>query len=451
MSGSPTYVIRRKVTRIKPSPIPETTYTAETFPQVSPAKPIRLASPHCVGLAKPKEDPYRDPPLTPIPHYQSPALELGSVDVRANRALLYRDLHLIHEQNEKAATEKANEPVKFNAWQKQMQDLDEQQRMEIIQQRHADLNFVRRRAAKVRKQQIAERLAMGKQMRVKFGKEITQVQEEIESERRHIRQLKQQLNTPPQAVAKAQRARITATRRFRREMRAEFREEQRRRELAVEEVKKRAGVVRQQVQDHVLSHGDPYSSKLEITKTTFLTALSDEETKGLLERHARERKQQLEEEIEEHRRIKMHKMETLVQMLEEATTARNVRADEKAQQRRAKKEEAERLRQQREREDEDKMLLLEKKLERKRRARIKEVQEMEEHIRQIAARNRYLALNKNAVATRVFQSQQDAKLREARERQENRMPEDQIKIPPAKVSESIEMSNLRRLLGVASE
>jgi hypothetical protein len=76
---------------------------------------------------------------------------------------------------------------------------------------------------------------------------------------------------------------------------------------------------------------------------------------------------------------------------------------------------------------------------------------MQEHIREIAARNRYLALSKNAMATRVFQSQQDAKLRQARERQENKMPEDQITIPPVKVSESLEMPNLKRLLGVAPE
>jgi hypothetical protein len=380
-----------------------------------------------------------------------PAPNVESVDIRANWTLLHRDLHLMRLQNEKAVTEKANEPVEFNAWQKRMQDVDEQQRVEIIQKRHADLDFVRRRAAKVRKQRVAERLAMGKQMRVEFSGEIAQVQAEIEAERQHIRALKQQLSTAPQAAAKAQRARLAATRQFRREMRAELREEQRRRGLAVEGVKKRAAAVRQQATDHVLTRGDTYSSKLEITKTMFLAALSDEETKELLTQHARERKQQIEDEIEEHRRIKAQKMEMLVQMLEEATKARNAREDETAQQRREKKEEAERLRRQREREEEEKMLLLEKKLERKRRARVKEAEEMEEHIRQITARNRYLALNKNAIATRTFQSQQDAKLRQARERQENRTPEDQIKIPPARVGESFEMPNLRKLLGVARD
>jgi pantothenate synthetase len=73
---------------------------------------------------------------------------------------------------------------------------------------------------------------------------------------------------------------------------------------------------------------------------------------------------------------------------------------------------------------------------------------MEEHTRQIAARNRYLALNKKAIATKVFQSLQDARLRAARERQGMRMPEDQVTIPVVKMRQSEGFPQIRRLLGL---
>jgi hypothetical protein len=73
---------------------------------------------------------------------------------------------------------------------------------------------------------------------------------------------------------------------------------------------------------------------------------------------------------------------------------------------------------------------------------------MGEHTRQIAARNRYLALTKKSIAIKAFQSQQDAKLRSARERQEMRMTKDQIMIPAARVRNSQDMPHLRGLPGI---
>jgi hypothetical protein len=87
-------------------------------------------------------------------------------------------------------------------------------------------------------------------------------------------------------------------------------------------------------------------------------------------------------------------------------------------------------------------------LEKKRNTQIKEAEEMEEHTRQIAARNRYLALNKKTIATRVFQSQQDATLRSAKERQEGRKRSNFVTVKKKKVWESQELPNLERLLGL---
>ena len=76
---------------------------------------------------------------------------------------------------------------------------------------------------------------------------------------------------------------------------------------------------------------------------------------------------------------------------------------------------------------------------------------MEEHTRQIAARNRYLALNKKALATKVFQSQQDAKLRSAKERQTMNLQMGQIKTMQRTQQQrksAAELSSLKGLLGL---
>jgi hypothetical protein len=227
-----------------------------------------------------------------------------------------------------------------------------------------------------------------------------------------------------------------------------LREEEHRRLVEVQKLKACAETVRRAAESHTMRHGDPYSAKLEITQTTFLAALSDEEAAQLVAEHADGTKRGIEREIEEHRGIKAKKMDKLIQMLDEVTTVRDAREEAHVQRRKERLDEEERVRRAREIEEEEKMLQLERKLERKRKARIREAEDMGEHTRQIAARNRYLALNKKAIATKVFQSQQDAKLRSARERQEMRMPEDQIKIPAAKFRNSQELPHLRGLLGL---
>jgi hypothetical protein len=355
----------------------------------------------------------------------------------------------MHKQANEAAIEEANEPTEFLNWQKKMRGLDEQQRIEVIQKRHEDLDFVRRRAAKVRKERIAERLALGKELRLQFSEDLENLKAEIEVERQKIRELKRQLvDRAPKAVQKAQRAKTEATKTFRRQIRADLREEEHRRLVEVQKLKARAETIRRAAESHTMRHGDPYSAKLEITQTTFLAALSDEEAAQLVAEHADETKRGIEREIEEHRGIKAKKMDKLIQMLDEVTTVRDAREEAHVQRRKERLDEEERVRRAREIEEEEKMLQLERKLERKRKARIREAEDMGEHTRQIAARNRYLALNKKAIATKVFQSQQDAKLRSARERQEMRMPEDQIKIPAAKFRNSQEMPHLRGLLGL---
>jgi hypothetical protein len=444
------YLIRHRAIPKHATTVPATTYATETFarhvttpPRIPPA-PGRLES-----LAVPKVDRHQSPPLSPIPRYQNDPPDFSPVDVQANSAVLHRDTYLLRFLEKREAHRKATEPTAFFEWQRRMEKLDEQQRLEIIQKRHADLDHVRRRAMRARKQRIEEQLEMGRTMRVEFGREFAAVQSEIDAERAKIRELKAQLvDRAPRAVAKVRRAKFEATREFKKQMRALLRDEDRRRTMEVEKVKDAAEKVREQARTHTMTHGDKYSAKVEITQTTFLAALTDEEATGLINQHTQETRRRVEEEIDAHRRIKAATMDKLVAMLDEATRIRAAHEDEHVQQRKEKKEasdlEAARL----QREEEEKMLSLERKLEKKRQARIAEAEEMEEHTRQIAARNRYLALNKKAMATKVFQSQQDAKLRSAKERQSMRMPEDQVTIPGVKVRQSESFPQIRRLLGL---
>lgn len=445
------YVIRRKIVQFKPTPIPKSTYTPETFVQ-KPSPPPITANAHIEKLAEPNPPPPPPQPLPPIPKYQNPPPNFKPVDFRVNAACLQRDAYLMKSKREREENEKAVEPSQFLEWQEKMHDLDEQQRIEEVQQRHAALDHVQKNAIKAKKKIIEERLEQGRQMRLEIGQEIQQVQDEINQERQKIRELKSQLvDGAPKAISQAKRQKAEQTKEMKRQLRSDLRAAQKQRAEETAEIKRHAEQVRKDAENHVLSHGDKFKSKIDITETTFLASLTDEETKELISMHAQQKREHIEQEIQKHREQKAAKMDKLVKMLEEATRQRDIQEQEHVQKRREKFEQEERERIEKEEEEEKKILALEKKLEKKREDRIKEAEEMEEHTRQIAARNRYLALNKKALATKVFQSQQDAKLRSAKERQTMNLPIDQLrtmqKTQKTRKS-SADLTSLKSLLGI---
>jgi hypothetical protein len=237
-----------------------------------------------------------------------------------------------------------------------MCDLDERQRVAVIQKRHEDLNFVQRRCQKER---VAAHLALGQEMRLQFGRDLEILQAEIEAERQRIHELKAQLvDRAPRAVQRAQRAKIEATKTSRKQIRSDWREEQHRRLIEVQQLKAHAATVREAATSHTMKHGDAYSAKVEITQTTFLAALSDEEAAQLVEQHADATRRGIEREIEEHRKIKANKMDALIKMLDEVTSGHE---EKYVRRRRQKIEEQELERRAREVEEENKMLLLERK------------------------------------------------------------------------------------------
>jgi len=441
------YVLRRKVNNFKPSPIPHTTYKPETFQHPIKYEPIK-AEPHFESLAKSRTPPPQSVSVDPIPQYHSPPPSFGPVDFRVNAAELERDAYLIRKKAEKEALEKASEPTEFLKWQEKMRTLDELERKDIIQKRHEELDNSRKKAIKAKKKAIQERLELGNKMRLGISEELKQIQDEIEDERANIQYLKSQLrDLGPSSVQKVQKERREATKEMKKQLRAELKSAAKIHQEEQEKIKKQASLLREATKNHTMRHGDPFKEKIEITETTFLAALSDEETLDLLRTHKDEKKTIIEEAIERHRISKEQKMDKLVQMLDKVTLHRNVQEEGHNEKRKVKIEQQEIESERKQKEEDEKLLELEKRLEKKRNQRIHEAEQMEEHVREIQARNRYLAINKKALATKGFQSQQDAKLRSAKERQTSLMKEG-TRVGTAKAKSTNELSSLKGLLGL---
>ena len=449
-----TYVIRKKVIKIKPTPIPETTYEPEII-ELPPSKPpIAAISPYFEELALPKAEIEPDNTPPPIPRYENPRPVFHPVDIRTNVATIERDACLQKAQIDRIEEAKKDEEgsQQFLKWQQNMKRKDEEERKEIIQKRHEDLDHARKNAIKIKQQQKNDKLALGNQMRSELEEQIAKTKLEIEEERQKIKELKKQrIDLAPINVEKVHREKRKIYNDMRRDFKRDFKSARKQRREELEMKRKNVDKIKYEQEHHTNRHGDIFTSKREITETKFLAALTDEETKELIRRHQEQKQEYIQQEIQKHREQKSAKMDQLLKMLEEATKQRDLQEQEHLlkKQEKLQKEEKERI--EKEEEEERKILALEKKLEKKREDRIKEAEEMEEHTRQIAARNRYLALNKKALATKVFQSQQDAKLRSAKERQSMNLQMDQIKTMQRTQNQrksAAELTSLKGLLGL---
>lgn len=445
-----TYVIRKKVIKIKPTPIPETTYEPEII-ELPPSKPpIAAISPYFEELALPKAEIEPDNTPPPIPRYENPRPVFHPVDIRTNVATIERDACLQKAQIDRIEEAKKDEEgsQQFLKWQQNMKRKDEEERKEIIQKRHEDLDHARKNAIKIKQQQKNDKLALGNQMRSELEEQIAKTKLEIEEERQKIKELKKQrIDLAPINVEKVHREKREIYNDMRRDFKRDFKSARKQRREELEMKRKNVDKIKYEQEHHTNRHGDIFTSKREITETKFLAALTDEETNELLRTNHERNLQIIEERILKHRKAKEEKLQKLYRLLEEETRLRDIAEQEhkkKREEERQKKEEEEIKRQN---EEDDKMIELEKKLEKKRKARIKEAEEMEERTRQIAARNRYLAINKRAVEVKAFQSHQDARLRMARERQDSRIQKP-LRPPTPKKKKETELVRLKSILGV---
>jgi hypothetical protein len=212
-----------------------------------------------------------------------------------------------------------------------------------------------------------------------------------------------------------------------------------------EKLKQNAEKFKHDLMYHTNRHADAYLAKREITETKFMMGLSDEETADLIAKNRTKEQEQLEEKWEKHRIGRERKMGKLYGYLQELEESRDVRDVESRKKRKEKREAEEEEKRKLELHEEEQILLLEKKCEKKRQEKLRLAEEADEHMRQIAVRNRYLALNQRELETRGFESRQEARLRTAKEKQDEKL----IELPELKKkTKKGDLVNLRAILGI---
>ena len=396
-------------------------------------------------LAIPKNTEVEEHPLPQIPEYQNPPPVYNPVDFRVNAAVLYRDVHLKRERENREKVANETEPKEFLEWQSEMRKKDAEERQEIIDKRHDQLDNAKKRAAKERKRIQQENLAIGQEMRVKFADDMKGVQRDIAAERAKLQEMKDSRHDgAPAAVARVKKEKQAVTKEMKSQISRDLKSARRQREEEVQKIKENAERVRYDAANHTNRHGDAFISKQEITKTRFLAELTDNEAQQLTVKHREQERARIESEMRVHREEKEQKMNELYSILEELTEDRDRREEAHKQKRKEKQEQREREAREAQEHENEEILRLEKKQEKKRQARIKEAEDMEESTRRIVAMNHYLALNKNTLETRGFESRQDAALRSAKERQEDKLAEKQF----SKQRPHTALVRLRAILGL---
>ena len=326
-----------------------------------------------------------------------------------------------------------------------MRKKDAEERQEIIDKRHDQLDNAKKRAAKERKRIQQENLAIGQEMRVKFADDMKGVQRDIAAERAKLQEMKDSRHDgAPAAVARVKKEKQAVTKEMKSQISRDLKSARRQREEEVQKIKENAERVRYDAANHTNRHGDAFISKQEITKTRFLAELTDNEAQQLTVKHREQERARIESEMRVHREEKEQKMNELYSILEELTEDRDRREEAHKQKRKEKQEQREREAREAQEHENEEILRLEKKQEKKRQARIKEAEDMEESTRRIVAMNHYLALNKNTLETRGFESRQDAALRSAKERQEDKLAEKQF----SKQRPHTALVRLRAILGL---
>ena len=283
------YVIRRKITKIKPTPIPETTYRPPSARRLRKVEPI-VTPEFFNDLARPKEErrknsskqlqttsdymntindrninlSYNDTksPTSSLndevyqhTSYMTEIPEYSEVDYRVTHYQLQRDEYLMNQKEKRIADEKASEPIQFNEWKKKMQEEDDKIRREEIEKRHLELDKTRKRAKKAKKILIEKQLNDGTQIREEIRKQLEQTQLEIEAEREEIRRLKSEIvDGAPLAVAKVQQNNREVTKEIKQKLREDIKMMHRRLNDEYQQRRDNAEIVRQRAINHELTN-----------------------------------------------------------------------------------------------------------------------------------------------------------------------------------------------------
>jgi hypothetical protein len=177
--------------------------------------------------------------------------------------------------------------------------------------------------------------------------------------------------------------------------------------------------------------------------------VTDEEARNLTEAHRKKTLDAIEQVMKSNREKKEGEISEVCDMLEQLTKSRDAREDKHLQDRRERKEFENKMQQERERKEEEQFLVFAAKREKKRLERLHEAEALEEHEREIAARNVYLSVNREARQIRAFESWEDGQVRTASSRQKEKTVE-RRKRGSAKSLRKGELAGLRSMLGLTN-
>jgi hypothetical protein len=175
--------------------------------------------------------------------------------------------------------------------------------------------------------------------------------------------------------------------------------------------------------------------------------VTDEEAQNLTEAHRRKTLEAIEEVMKSSREKKEEKMSEVCDMLTRLTKSRDAREDRHRQERQERQELENKLRQDKEKKEEEQFLVFAARREKQRADRLHEVEGMEEHERQIAARNVYLAVNRDARQVKAFESWEDGQVRTAASRQREKTKERSRPLRGKNMAKG-EFAGLRGMLGL---
>lgn len=448
MSQQKYFVIKKKVNVTKAHPVPESTYKPPSTRELPKSEPIRTTK-FFEELSRPKEHNIDTSDEITIQKYQNPHPVFKEIDFRVTQSQLERDKFLMDQKRKYDESKSTHDGDKLIEWQKKYNEEDEKILKQEIEQRRQDVIHSRKNAIEAKKRYIQQQMDICKNIREETREKLKLVEIELEKDRAKIRELKAlQVDNVPKALHKNYLANCAKTKEMIQTYRDNMKLIRKNNQEYMDNLRVKCNKLRDDVKNHRILRNH-YVSKVEITERKFLDALTEEEANQLIKDNRAREHERISELIAKHRKAKEEKIQRMVELLREETEYREQQELAHEEKRRQIFEQREAEKQKLIAEEEKKYLELEKKLEMKRKLKLKEAEEAEERMRQISARNCFLALNKKTQAANCFTYKQNAALRTAKARQEDGVSfEPQRQETARKNKKSKELTNLRMLLGV---
>lgn len=377
-------------------------------------------------------------PPRPLPNYQK-----SDAVVKLNAAALRREEAMRRQKESEQAAKlrdfmiNMRDESEFEQWKADMNQRDELQRMEQIQMRKIEMELTREEAMEAMRLKARENQLLAAKLKEESreqleGKEI-KMQSELEERKKVVNTIVE--NRANIAVEKEKV--VEKNKQIKEELQREIEEAiaRRKEEDAVEKAK-RDELIRQirEIERQPMSRTKGYDPT-EVMGYGLLEEMSFAQLKERLEL----RKQQMEEEItrkrEENVAMKEKKAAEL-QNIASRLAAHREREANTSEQRRQKKREMSEERKKQEAEIKDKgRLEVYEKIKEKKRKKLEEQRKLEKELKEIQLKRQYMNANRALVEEKAWKEQEKGLEREARERQDNQLME-QERVERIKLAET---------------